>query len=141
GPGATHQLGATCGDTVKGDGGGLQTAGYWAVGSPTRPLCGPVGELSGPPRREIYRTCAQRRRTKKLPEKSQQGLYKGLAATQSRVTWSNPRLTSDNLTRGRSRATAIRGRSGGWRQSAAGRCWAALLVSYSMSSRVAGSVS
>src|SRR5262245_12556059 len=62
------------------------------MGSPTRPLCGPVGELSGPPRRAIYRTCAQRRRTEKLPEKSQQGLYKRLAATQSRVTWSNPSL-------------------------------------------------
>src|SRR5262249_44792377 len=61
------------------------------MGSPARPLCGPVGELFGPPRRAIYRTCAQRYRTEKLPEKSQHGLYKGLAATQSRVTWSNPR--------------------------------------------------
>jgi hypothetical protein len=91
GPGATHWFGAARGDTVKGDGGCLQTAGHWAVGSPARPFCGPVGELFGPPYREIYRTCAQRHRTEKLPEKSQQVLYKGLAATQSRVTWSNPR--------------------------------------------------
>src|SRR5262249_44910100 len=96
-PGAPHWFGAACGDTVKGDCGCLQTAGHRAMGSPARPLCGPVGELFGPPRRAIYRTCAQRHRTEKLPEKSQQGLDKGLAATQSRVTWSNPRSSLEDF--------------------------------------------
>ena len=96
--GTTHQFGAARGDPVKGDCGGLPTAGHRAVGSQTRPICGPVGELSGPPRRAIFRTCAPRRRTEKPPKKSQQGLYKGLAATQSRVTWSNPRACSGAMT-------------------------------------------
>src|SRR4026207_1743877 len=70
GPGATYQFCAACGDTVKGDGGCLPTAGHRAVGSQTCSICGPVGELSGPARRAIFRTCAHRCRTEKLPEKS-----------------------------------------------------------------------
>src|SRR5207245_11799939 len=94
GPGAAHQLGLARRVAVEGHRGRLRTAGDRAVGPQARPFGWRIGTLFGPPRVEIFDTCAQRDRAARLPKKSQGSPYKRLRGTRGCVNWYNPKSDS-----------------------------------------------